>query len=76
VKICSFRGCTYWTLLDPERCDYHAKKDLGLFDVGALPRRSTLLPSHVLTGEQVELARLLDALGAEGDEIRAAFSRR
>ncbi|GEM_PF-7072213 len=70
------RGCAYWTLLDDEVCAYHRKVLDGLIDAdSSLFRKPGVGPANVLSDEQLEIAVVLERLGAAPQLIKLALAR-
>jgi hypothetical protein len=87
VKICSRDGCHQWAYTDETLCAYDAKIRDGLItpDVQVYGRRwsaprprralATVNPSDVVTDEQLEVAALMRAMGAEEAIISRAIAK-
>jgi hypothetical protein len=70
----SGRPCPYWTLGDDAFCWYHRKKVDELIDVDheRLPGTNR---AQIVSEEQLEIARVLEFLGATEVEVRMALTR-
>jgi hypothetical protein len=87
MKTCSRPGCFAWIDSDAELCTYDEKVRDGLItpDVQgygrrwttAKPRRSpqTVAASDVVTDEQLEVARLMRAMGADEHVVTRALAK-
>jgi hypothetical protein len=88
MKVCSREGCHQWVIgTDEELCSYDAKVRDGLIvpDSNVYGRRwsqprqrkppPTINPSDVVTDEQLELAKLMRAMGANEQTIARAMEK-
>lgn len=73
MRLCCYPDCPRWTRV--KRCYYHDKLHQGLFAGYTPVVRRHVLESAVLDDEQLELAHLLDRMGADPGEIKTALTR-